>query len=73
LLKYNTGIDYGPLGQEYFPKIDTKREFADDGKSWTFEADLKPNQQYQILISTNFRKENGIRIRPYLIDFKTAN
>jgi len=72
LLKHNTGIDFGPLGQNYCPEILPERVFSTDGMSWTFEADLKPNQRYQILISNNFRKENGVRLKPYLIDFKTA-
>ena len=73
LVTYITGVDFGPLGQEYFPKIKPERVFGEDGKSCTFEADLKPNQHYQILISNNFRKENGVRLKPYLIDFKTAD
>jgi uncharacterized protein YjaZ len=73
LLKHNTGLDYGPLGQEYFPNIKPERVFGEDGKTWTFEADLKPNQRYQILIDNNFRKENGVRLKPYLIDFKTTD
>lgn len=72
LVKYNTGFDFGPLGQSFFPEIKPERVFSEDGKSWTFEADLKPNKRYQILISNNFRKQNGIRLKPYLIDFKTA-
>jgi hypothetical protein len=70
---YNDGLDYGPLGQEYYPKVNPKKIWSNDGKSWTLEAELKPNQRYQILISSNFRKENGIRLKPYLIDFKTAD
>jgi hypothetical protein len=73
IVKYNTGLDFGPLGQAHFPNIKSERVFGEDGKSWTFEADIKPNQHYQILISNNFRKENGVRLKPYLIDFKTAN
>lgn len=73
LLKYNTGLDFGPLGQDYCPKINPERTFGEDGKSWTFEADLKPNQHYQILVSNNFRKENGVRLKPFLIDFKTKD
>jgi len=73
LLKFNTGLDVGPLGQEYFPKLKPERVFAEDGKSWTIETDLKPNQRYQILVSNNFRKEDGVRLKPYLIDFKTAD
>ena len=73
LVKYNTGIDFGPLGQDCFPTIKPEKFFGEDGKSWTFEADLKPNQHYQILIENNFRKENGVRLKPYLIDFKTVD
>lgn len=72
LFRYNTGIDFGPLGPEHCPTIMPERIFSDDGTSWTFEADLKPCKHYQILISNNFRKENGVRLKPYLIDFKTA-
>jgi hypothetical protein len=72
LVKYNTGLDFGPLGQDFFPKIKPERIFGEDGKSWTFEAELKPNKRYQIFVDNNFRKENGVRLKPYLIDFKTA-
>lgn len=72
LLRFNTGLDYGPLGQEHFPDIYPERTFSEDGKSWTFAADLKPDKHYQILISNNFRKENGVRLKSYLIDFKTT-
>ena len=68
----NDGIDFGPLGQEYYPKIKPKKIWSDNGQSWTFDADLKPNKHYQILISNNFRKKNGVRTKSYLIDFKTA-
>lgn len=69
----NTGLDFGPLGQQHCPAIKPERSFSPDGKSWTFEADLKPNQHYQILISNNFRKPDGVRLKPYLLDFKTGN
>ncbi len=72
LAKSSTGIDFGPLGQDYFPQIKPERIFGEDGKSWTFIADLKPNQHYQILIENNFRMESGVRLKPYLIDFKTT-
>jgi hypothetical protein len=72
-LKYNSGIDFGPLGQEYCPIINSETVFGEDGKSWTFEANLLPNQHYQVLIDNSFRKDNGSRLKPYLIDFKTAD
>jgi hypothetical protein len=73
LNKINTGIDFGPLGQEYAPKIDqSKRLWSDDGSSFSFYADLEPGKHYQLFISNNFRMKNNIRLKPYLIDFKTA-
>lgn len=72
MITYNTGVDNGPLGEQYFPKMLPNRFFSTDGLSWTFTVDLKTNQRYQILISNNFRKADGVRLKPYLIDFKTA-
>lgn len=70
---YNTGIDFGPLGAEHCPKINPQnRVWAEDGTSYTFETDLEPNKKYQILISNNFRMEDGIRLKPYLIELQTA-
>ncbi|WP_291285637.1 DUF2268 domain-containing putative Zn-dependent protease [Flavobacterium sp.] len=68
----STGVDFGPLGENFFPKINTERIWSSDMKSWTIKADLEPDHHYQILISDNFRKQNGIRLKPFLIDFKTA-
>jgi hypothetical protein len=70
---HNDGIDFGPLGQSFFPKINPRKTWSNNGKSWTFEADLKPNQRYQILIPNNFRKKNGVRLKAFLIDFKTID
>jgi hypothetical protein len=69
---YHTGIDFGPLGEQYSPKI-VSRSWSADGRSWTFEAVLQPDQHYQVLISNNFRKQNGTRLKPYLLDFKTTD
>lgn len=73
MVTYNTGVDYGPLGDQYFPKFLPTRSFSTDGLSWTVTLDLKPNQRYQILISNNFRKPTGERLKPYLIDFSTSH
>ena len=73
LSKQKTSIDYGPLGENNFPKINREtRIFSDDGKSWTFEAELLPNKRYQILIQNNFQLINGVGIKEYLIDFITT-
>ena len=67
----NTSVDYGPLGEDSFPKI-TDRYWELDNKAWTLRVNLEPNTHYQILISNNFRTEKGIPLKPYLIDFKTT-
>lgn len=68
----NTGIDFGPLGKEFCPKLSPEKIWSSDKKTWTFKADLLPNKKYQILITNNFRKQNGVRLKPYLIEFQTA-
>ena len=69
---YNTGIDFGPLGEKAIPKIGAVRTWSKNATAWTFEADLQPNMHYQILISNNFRTKDGIRLKPFLIDFETG-
>jgi uncharacterized protein YjaZ len=74
LNKINSGIDFGPLGETHCPKITLdNRKWSEEGKSWTFEADLKPNQEYQMLITNSFRLPNGIRLKSYLITLTTGN
>ena len=69
---YNTGIDFGPLGETAIPKITPVRTWSADKRSWSFEAELQPDKHYQILISNNFRKDDGVRLKPYLIEFGTT-
>ncbi|WP_166924601.1 gliding motility protein GldB-related protein [Flavobacterium poyangense] len=69
---HHTGVDFGPLGATFCPQINPERIWSSDKKSWTFKADLKPNQKYQILLTNAFRKENGTRLKPYLVEFKTT-
>lgn len=70
---YNTGIDYGDLGQNSFPKNDvTKRYWSKDHKSWTIPVTLEPNKKYQLLISNNFRTDKNIPLKQYLIEFETG-
>ncbi len=69
---YNTGVDFGELGQSAFPKNDaTKRFWSNDNKTWTITVNLEPNKKYQILINDNFRTQNGMPLKPYLIEFQT--
>ena len=69
---YNTGVDFGELGVDAFPKNTLEgRTWAEDNKSWTIPVELEPNQHYQLLISSNFRTKDNIPLKPYLIEFKT--
>lgn len=73
LNKYNTGIDFGPLGEDYCPKIPAaSRTWSEDGLSWSFDAELQPGRRYQFVITANFRMTDGTRLVPYVIDFTTA-
>lgn len=69
----NTGVDFGNLGQDAFPKGTLNgRHWDKNNKSWTIPVELEPNKHYQILISNNFRTEDEIPLKPYLIEFKTS-
>ena len=68
----NAGIDFGPLGGDFCPKISSGRTWSEDKKSWTIEAELLPNKHYQFLIPNTFRLANGMRLKSYLIDFITT-
>ncbi len=73
LNKYNTGIDFGPLGEEYCPKIPAEgRAWSEDGMSWSFNAQLEPGRRYQFVLTANFRTADGTRLVPYVVEFTTA-
>ncbi|SDF65437.1 Predicted Zn-dependent protease [Pedobacter terrae] len=65
-------FELGPLGETHLLRIKEFKGFSDDGYSASFDVALKPNNQYQLLIGSGFRNENGIPLKPYLIDFTTA-
>lgn len=67
----NTSVELGSLGRDSFPKV-TDRFWELENKAWTLRVDLKPNKHYQILISNNFRTEEGIPLKSYLIEFTTT-
>lgn len=67
-------FNFGPLGIENFPKIKNFLGFAEDNKSILLEIEpLQPNRRYQIEIGNSFRDKLGIRLKPYLINFTTAD
>ena len=70
---HNTSVDFGDLGQAAFPKGTLNgRNWGEDNIFWTIPVDLEPNKKYQIFITNNFRTEESIPLKPYLIEFKTS-
>lgn len=65
------GFEFGPLGEQNVLRVQNVIGFSDNGMEFTFEVKLKPNKQYQSLVSNRFQSKNGIPLNPYLIDFKT--
>jgi len=71
---FHTGIDFGSLGKDSFPKNEiAKRFWSEDKKAWTIPVTLEPNKKYQLSITSNFRTINGVPLKPYLIEFETGN
>ena len=69
---HHTGVDFGDLGQEAFPKGDPQaRSWGADNLSWTLSVEFEPNRKYQILISNNFRTAQDVPLKAYLIEFTT--
>ena len=69
--KNNRGFDFGPLGEPNVLSVKNVIGFSEDGKSFTFEIEVKPNQRYQTLITNRFCTTNGIPLKPFLIDITT--
>ena len=65
------GFDFGPLGEGYTYKFVRIISWSDDKKSFTYEVELKSDKRYQFLVTNSFRNEKGIRLKPYLVEFKT--
>ncbi|WP_293309455.1 hypothetical protein [Pedobacter sp. UBA5917] len=66
-------FDFGPLGKDNSMMIKNFLGFSEDGTTTEFEVELKPNKQYQLVLGEGFRDINGVRIKRYLIDFKTGD
>lgn len=64
-------FELGPLGETNILRLEFII-FSEDGKAVTFKIKLKSNQRYQIVVGERFRNENGLSLKPYLIDISTA-
>ena len=71
--KNERGFDFGPLGENSVLKVKKVIGFSDDGKSFTFEVELDPKKRYQSIVSNKFETIDGVNLKPYLIDFVTAD
>lgn len=69
---HNTGVDFGELGKDAFPKGTlVGRRWGEDNRTWTIPVELESNKHYQIFLTNNFRTDDNIHLKPYLIEFKT--
>lgn len=66
-------FDFGPLGEDYALRITKVIGFSEDRKSFTFETNLQPDKQYQLVVNFGFRSTKMYNLIPFLIDFKTFN
>ncbi|WP_020567955.1 Ig-like domain-containing protein [Neolewinella persica] len=67
---YFKNTDFGPLGEDYVPKIEGATT-AEDGLSITYQVNLDPGKKYQFTLGSGYRMENGIRLVPYTLTFVT--
>jgi hypothetical protein len=65
-------FELGPLGESNLLRITKVIGFSNDKKNFTFEANVEPNKQYQIIVNFGFRSKENYPLIPYLIDFKTS-
>lgn len=66
------GFDYGPAGEKNVLMVQRVIGFSEDKKSFSYEVKLEPNRHYQSVVTERFRNENGIPLKAFLINFKTA-
>lgn len=72
LLAKGYSIYYGNKGENAFPKFE-KISYSEDKKSTILEVELEKNKEYQfVLTGKEFKSPEGIAIRNYEVNFKTA-
>jgi len=69
--KKGYSISDGKRGRDYSP-IAGVVGFSDDGTSFTIKLELKPNHEYEFIITDkSFRSKDGYSLNPYEVKFKT--
>ncbi len=66
-------FDYGKLGKNHSIQIDKVIGWSEDKKRFTFKIKpLKPNKEYQFVLSNFAKQSDNNRLEPYSINFTTA-
>ena len=64
-------FELGPLGKEKLLQVKKFLGFSADGRSASFQIEIQPNRQYQLIVGKGFKNIKGLPLKEYLIDFKT--
>ena len=71
MAKDGYSINNGKRGKDYSP-ITGVTGFSDDGTVFTLKVDLKPNHEYEFIITDrSFKSAEGYPLKPYEVKFKT--
>lgn len=69
--KKGYSISFGERGKDYSPIVGVVG-FSDDGTSFTLNLDMKPNHEYEFIITDrSFKSSEGYPLIPYEVKFKT--
>jgi hypothetical protein len=71
--KQYRNFELGTLGEANLLGLKKMIGFSEDEQMLTFEIELKANRQYQIVVGSGFRSKDGISLKPYSINFTTAD
>ena len=67
-------FELGSLGVEHVIRFKNFVGFSENGKELTFDLEpLASDKRYQIVVGYGFRNIDGMRLKPYLIEFETGD
>lgn len=62
------GFDYGPLGEEHVLSISEFEGFNQEATTVSFRAKITEGKKQQLVLTSNFRDQNGLELQPYLVE-----
>ena len=69
--KKGYSINDGKRGKDYSP-ITGVVGFSDNGTSFTLRVNMKPDHEYEFIITDrSFKSKGGFPLKPYEVNFKT--